>query len=99
MGPDLLADLLLSLLKGLNAREAANLTNALCEFIRRLHTGNYLLAKAGKPLFQIYLTTLLQESLPNIDPVLLKKAKLAFAEDKEAIASKPISNRKKYHRG
>jgi len=87
VGPDLLADLVLSLLKGLNARETAELTNSLCEFIRRLHTGNYLLAKAGKPLFQIYLTTLLREALPNIDPVLLKKAKIALAEDREAISN------------
>lgn len=87
VGPDLLADLVLSLLKGLNAKEAGKLTNSLCEFIRRLHTGNYLLAKAGKPLFQIYLTTLLQEALPNIDPVLLKKANIALTEDREAIAN------------
>ncbi|MBN2298693.1 MAG: hypothetical protein JXM72_08865, partial [Deltaproteobacteria bacterium] len=60
---------------------------SLCEFIRRLHTGNYLLAKAGKPLFQIYLTSLLKEALPVIDPLLLKKARIALAEDKEAIAN------------
>jgi len=87
VGPDLLADLVLSLLKELNAKEAGKLTNSLCEFIRRLHTGNYLLAKANKPLFQIYLTSLLQEALPNIDPVLLKKAKIALAEDGEAISN------------
>lgn len=86
VGPDLLADLILSLLKGINAKEASNLYNSLCEFIRRLHTGNYLLAKAGKPLFQVYLTSLLQEALPNLDPVLIRKAKVALAEDKEAIA-------------
>ena len=87
IGPDLLADLVLSLLKGLNAREAAALTNSLCEFIRRLHTGNLLLAKAGKPLFQTYLTELMQEALPDIDPTLLKKAKIALAEDSEAVAN------------
>lgn len=86
VGPDLLADLILSLLKGINAKEASNLYNSLSEFIRRLHTGNYLLAKAGKPLFQVYLTSLLQEALPNLDPVLIRKAKVALAEDKEAIA-------------
>ncbi len=87
IGPDLLADLILSLLKGLNSKEAANLINAANEFIRRLHTGNYLLAKAGKPLFQIYLTSFLQEALPDLDPVLIRKAKIALAEDKEAIAN------------
>ncbi len=86
VGPDLLADLILSLLKGLDAKETANLVNSLSEFMRRLHTGNYLLAKAGKPLFQVYLTSLLQEALPSLNPVLLRKAKIAFAEDKEAFA-------------
>ncbi len=86
VGPDLLADMLLSLLKGLNAKETANLVNALGEFIRRLHTGNFLLAKAGKPLFQVYLTSLFKEAIPNIDPVLIRKAKIALAEDKEAMA-------------
>jgi hypothetical protein len=87
VGPDLLADIFLSLLKGLNAKEAGNLMNALCEFVRRLHTGNYLMAKAGKPLFQIYLTDALLEALPTIDPVLLKKAKIALAEDREALSN------------
>jgi hypothetical protein len=87
VGPDLLADISLSLLKGLNAQEAGNLINALCEFVRRLHTGNYLLAKAGKPLFQIYLTDVLEEAFPNIDPVLLRKAKIALAEDREAVSN------------
>ncbi|HVN72906.1 MAG TPA: hypothetical protein VMU10_12890 [Desulfomonilia bacterium] len=87
VGPDLLADLILSLVKGLNAKEAAVLINAACEFVRRLHTGNHLLARAGKPLLQIYLTTLLQESLPDLDPVLVRKAKVALAEDREAVTN------------
>jgi hypothetical protein len=86
VGPDLLADMILSLLKGLNAKETANLVNAVSEFIRRLHTGNFLLAKAGKPLFQVYLTSLYKEAILNIDPVLIRKAKIALAEDKEAMA-------------
>ncbi|MGC9323344.1 MAG: hypothetical protein ACP5G0_01215 [Desulfomonilia bacterium] len=85
VGPDLLADLTLSLLKGIDAREAATLVNSMSELIRRLHTGNYLLAKAGKPLFQLYLTQQFQDALPNIDPVLLKKARIALSEDKEAM--------------
>ncbi|MEA3470106.1 MAG: hypothetical protein U9R24_00110 [Thermodesulfobacteriota bacterium] len=87
VSPDLLADIFLSLLKGLNAKEAANLVNSLCELTRRLHTGSYLLARGSKPLFQIYLTELLEEALPNIDAVLLGKAKIALAEDRGAIAS------------
>lgn len=87
VGPDLLADLILSLLKGIDARETARLVNAVSEFIRRLHTGNLLLAKAGRPLFQVYLTSLLEQGLPLVDPVLLRKARVAFAEDSEAFSS------------
>ncbi len=87
VSPDLLADLLLSLLKGLNAKEAANLVNSLCELTRRLHTGSSLLSRGGKPLFQVYLTELLEEALPRLDPVLVGKAKVALAEDSGAIAS------------
>jgi hypothetical protein len=86
VGPDLLADMLLSLLKGLNPRETAGLINAVGELIRRIHTGSLLLAKAGKPLFQVYLTSLLREALPEIDPVLVRKARVALAEDREAVA-------------
>ena len=86
VGPDLLADMSLSLLKGLSAREAAGLINAVGELIRRIHTGSSLLAKAGKPLFQVYLTSLLREALPEIDPVLMRKARVALAEDREAVA-------------
>jgi len=86
VGPDLLADLILSLLKGLDARETGELVNAVSEFIRRLHTGNLLLSKAGKPLFQLYLATQLQEALPGINPVLVRKARIALAEGKEAIS-------------
>jgi hypothetical protein len=87
VSPDLLADLLLSLLKGLNAKEVANLVTSLCELTRRLHTGSALLSRGGKPLFQIYLTELLEEALPAVDPVLLGKAKIALAEDRAAVAS------------
>ncbi len=86
VGPDLLADLLLSLVRRLDAGEIARLANSVSELIRRVHTGNLLLARAGRPLFQVYLTALLEEGLPLVDPVLLKKARVALAEDREAAA-------------
>ncbi|HON95558.1 MAG TPA: hypothetical protein PL013_07140, partial [Deltaproteobacteria bacterium] len=69
-----------------DAREVAGLVNSSAEFIRRLHTGNLLLARAGKPLLQVYLTALLKEGLPTVDPTLLTKARIALAEDREALA-------------
>jgi hypothetical protein len=86
VGPDLMADLLLSLVRRLDAGEIARLVNSASELIRRVHTGNLLLARAGRPLLQVYLTALLEEGLPLIDPALLKKARVALAEDREAAA-------------
>jgi hypothetical protein len=87
VGPDLLADILLSVVKGINGKEAARLVTSLQEALRRVHTGSLLLGKGGKPLFQIYLTDLLQDLLPGLDPVLLKKVRIALAEDREALAN------------
>lgn len=84
IGPDLLADLLLSLVRGLDAREAAELFNLLNEMINRFHTGNLLLSKADKPLLQKYLNSLLEEGLPSVNPTLLRKARVALAENREA---------------
>jgi len=86
VGPDLLADLVLSLLKGIDAREAAHLMNSVNEFIRRLHTGNLLLSKAGRPLLQVYLTALFKDAVPLVDSSLLAKSQTALAEDREALA-------------
>jgi len=84
IAPDLLADMTLSLMKGIKGRNAGDLVNASCELVRRLHTGSLLLGRAGKPLFQIYLTELLKESMPAVSPEILGKARIALAEDREA---------------
>ena len=87
IGPDLLADMFLSLVKGLNGTETAKLINTVQEFIRRLHTGSLLLGKGGKPLMQSYLTDLLKEVLSELDPELVRKVRIIFAEDKLSIAN------------
>ena len=87
IGPDLLADIMLSIVKGINGADTAKLINAVREVIRRVHTGSLLLGKGGKPLFQIYLTDLLHDCLPAMDPELVKKIRIIFAEDREAMAN------------
>jgi hypothetical protein len=87
IGPDLLADIMLSLVKGINGADTAKLINAVREVIRRIHTGSLLLGKGGKPLFQIHLTDLLHDCLPEMDPELVKKIRIIFAEDREAMAN------------
>ncbi|MCX5849836.1 MAG: hypothetical protein NTW65_10345 [Deltaproteobacteria bacterium] len=86
LGPDLTADILLSIIRELNGKEIGKLTNDLAELIRRLHTGSLLLAKGGKSLFEIYLTNFLKDAASQIDPVVFTKARIALAEDGETIA-------------
>lgn len=86
LGPDLTADILLSIVRELNGKEIGKLTNTLTELLRRLHTGSYLLARGGKPLFEIYLTNFLKDALGEIDPDIFTKARVALAEDAETIA-------------
>lgn len=85
VGPDLLADLVLSLMKRIDPKEAAAFVNSVNECIRRLHTGSLLLSKGGTPLFEIYLTDMLKEGVPLIDGELYCKARSAIAEDGESL--------------
>lgn len=86
LGPDLTADILLSIVRELNGKEAGKLTNTFSELLRRMHTGSYLLARGGKPLFEIYLTNFLKDAVSEIDPEIFNKARIALAEDGETIA-------------
>ncbi len=87
IGPDLFADIILSLVKGVNGTDTAKLVNTVKELYRRLHTGSLLVGKGNKPLLQMYLTDLMGEYFKEIDPELARKVSIMFAEDKEAIAN------------
>jgi hypothetical protein len=86
IGPDLLADIILSLVKGINGAETAKLIKSSQEVLRRVHTGSLLLGKGGKPLMQLYLSDVLKACLPAMNPELTKKARVILAEDKLSIA-------------
>jgi sulfur transfer complex TusBCD TusB component (DsrH family) len=86
LGPDLTADIMLSLVREIKGKEVGKLVNNLVEVVRRLHTGSFLLAKGGKPLFEIYLTNLLKEIVPEINPEVFTKALIALSEDAETVA-------------
>lgn len=85
LGPDLTADILLSIVRELNGKEIGKLTNTVSELLRRMHTGSLLLARGGKSLFEIYLTNLLKDAVREIDPVIFTKARIALAEDGETV--------------
>jgi len=87
LSPDLFADIVLSLLRTIEANEIGLLVNSLGELIRRLHTGSVLQGKSGIPLFQVDLTNKLRDVISTIDPKLFYKAKVALAEDAESITN------------
>lgn len=84
--PDLLADILLTTVRDLRGDTVAGLVNTVCELVRRVHTGSLRLGTGSKPLFQIYLTSFLTDCLSELKPDLLKKARIALSEDREAWA-------------
>jgi hypothetical protein len=87
IGPDLLADMVLSVIRGLDGSQTAKLINTVSEVIRRLHTGSLLLGKGGKPLMQHYLTDLFKKCLSGLDPGLMRKLHIIFSEDRLSIAN------------
>lgn len=85
--PESLADLLFAFFRTIEGKQIASLINAFTELIRKLHTGSILLGEGGRPLFELDLANKLREAFPAIDPVILRKAKVALAEDRESIAA------------
>jgi hypothetical protein len=87
IGPDLLADILLALVKGVDGAEVGHLVNTIKELIRRAHTGSLLLGKGDKSLLEIYLQEIMREYYSVADPELARKLPIYFGEMKEAIAN------------
>jgi len=85
--PESLSDLLFAFFRTIDGQQIASLINAISELIRKLHTGSILLGEGGRPLFEIDLGNKLGEVFTAIDPVGLRKAKVALAEDRESIAT------------
>lgn len=86
--PDLLADLLFSILRtNIDGKEIGLLVNSFIEVIRKLHTGSVFFSEAGIPLLQIDLANKLRDVVSTIDPELMCKVKVALAEDAESITN------------
>lgn len=87
LGPDLTADILLSIIRGLRAEEAGSLTATLSEIARRFQTGSLLLSRAGKPLFQLEMSGVLKSFIEQLDPTAVAKARIALSEISEAFGN------------
>jgi len=83
--PDVLADVIFSLLRSLNGKAAGDLVNDLAEVVRQTHTGSALIGDQGLPQFGADLRILLADFASALNPEVIVKARTALAEDMEAI--------------
>jgi hypothetical protein len=83
MAPDLLADVLLSLVKDIDGKKIGGLVNELSELVRKIHTGSALLGDPGKPQLPAVVSRLTEETISAIDIKLLLKARALLAEIRE----------------
>ena len=77
--PDVLADVVFSLLRSLNGKAAGDLVNGLAEVIRQTHTGSALIGDQGLPQFGADLRVLLADFVSALNPEVIVKARTALS--------------------
>ena len=80
--PDLLSDILLSMIREIDGSMIAGLVNSFAEMGRKLHTGSALLGETGAPQLPKLFSEKMAEIIEDTDPVILWKSKIAMAEIK-----------------
>ncbi len=83
LAPDLLADVVFSLVDDIDGKNIGELINELSELVRKIHTGSTLLGEPGKPQLPNSLNRLTGEVISTIDINLLLKSRKLLAEIKE----------------
>ena len=80
--PDLMADIVISLVKEIDGPMIAGLVNDFAEIARKLHTGSALLGEAGSPQLPKLFSEKLKVIVDRTDPVVFWKARIALADIK-----------------
>jgi hypothetical protein len=83
LAPDLLADVVFSLLKDLDGARAARAANEMSELMRKINTGSVLLGEEGNPVGPRELSRLVEEFIGAFDWELYRKARAMTAETLE----------------
>ncbi len=78
--PDLLTDVVLSLIREIDAKPVIGLINELSEAARKIHTGSGLLGEPGSPQLPKDLSGKIEEIVAHVDPATLWKGRMALAE-------------------
>ena len=84
MSPDLLTDIIISLLGEIDGKAVAGLVDELTEIARKLHTGSALIGEPGSPQLPKALSEKLNEIVSQTDAATFWKGKIALAEIKDA---------------
>jgi len=85
--PDIVADIVLSLVRKIDGRSAGKCFNELIELIRSIHTGSALIGDPGTPKFLQDISKLFTDAAEFVDGEVLAKARVALSEDREAICN------------
>jgi len=89
--PDIVADILMSLLRKVDGGNLGRSVNEILELVRSIHTGSALIGDPGIPKFFHDLSALLEDASRHIDGGLLAKARVALSEDREVIAGVTVN--------
>jgi hypothetical protein len=87
VGPDLLADIVMGLVRNSDSAELAKLTDGLNELIRRIHTGSLLIGKGDKSKLDVSLDDVMKAYHNTKIPYLQKMMPVYFGEIRESIAN------------
>lgn len=87
MPPELITEVLLSLMKDIDGKAIGKFVNTNHELLRKIHTGSALLGPPGHPEFTAELTNKLKEVVSAIDTEILWKGRQAIAEVKDATSN------------
>jgi hypothetical protein len=80
MAPDLLADVVISLIRNVDAEEISGIVNELAELVRKIHTGSALIGEPGRPALPELFEKISSEITESIDLALFLKASLMLGE-------------------
>lgn len=81
--PDLVADVILSLLRDVDAKTLGVLSNNAMELIRKIHVGSALIGDPGMPQSRLDITRLIEKYTAELDVELLWKFNEILAQSKE----------------
>ena len=83
--PDLVADILLSMVRSVDGQTLGVALNELAELVRKVHTGSALIGEPGNPRLQEDLRRMVAKIVEALDSRTYWAARVALAEDKEVL--------------